>query len=258
MPRWLQALSLGLALAALSMLTACSSSGQAKVRFVHAIQDAGALDIDVYGTNDSNGTVEFSGISFLGVQPAQPGYTTLESGSDAIEGFLTGTATVGFIRTDVNWSGGIEYTAVATGFSKTGTPVGSNVLIVSVPNTNTPPASGDVEFRVIHASPSGPSGVNVYIEPNPSTGPTGTPAISNLIYTQASGYISVAYNPNNVTPAPGFTLYVTTTAGAVIFSEAINPAEGAIRTLVLTDIQNTKLQGVGAMQPSFLVLPDLN
>jgi uncharacterized protein DUF4397 len=258
MPRWLQALSFGLALAALSLLTDCSSSGQAKVRFIHAIQDAGALDVDVYGTNDSTGTVEFGDISFLGVQPTQPGYTTLESGSNAIEGFLTGTTTVGFIRTDVNWSGGIEYTAVATGFSKTGTPPGSNVLIVSVPDNNTPPASGDAEFRVIHASPSGPSGVNVYIEPNPSTGPTGTPAISNLIYTQGSNYISVAYNPNNVTPAPGFTLYVTTTAGAVIFSEAIIPAEGAIRTLVLTDIQNTKLQGVSAMQPSFLVLPDLN
>jgi hypothetical protein len=258
MPRWIQALSLGLALAALSLLTACSSSGQAKVRFVHAIQDASALDIDVYGTNDSNGTVEFSDISFLGVQPAQPGYTTLKSGSNAIQGFLTGTTTVGFIRTNVNWSGSIEYTAVATGFSKTGTPAGSNVQILSVPDNNTPPASGDVEFRVIHASPSGPSPVNVYIELNPSTAPAGTPAISSLIYTQGSKYISVAYNPNNVTPAPGFTLYVTTTAGAVIFSEAINPAEGAIRTLVLTDIQNTKLQGVTAMQPSFLVLPDLN
>ncbi|MGA2356881.1 MAG: hypothetical protein ABSG02_20495, partial [Terriglobales bacterium] len=78
------------------------------------------------------------------------------------------------------------------------------------------------------------------------------------IYTQASSYISVAYNPKNVTPAPGFTLYVTTTAGTVIFGEAINPAEGAIRTLILTDIQNTKLQGVSAMQPSFLELPDLN
>jgi uncharacterized protein DUF4397 len=258
MPRWLQVLPLALALAALTLLASCSSSGQAKVRFVHAIQDAGALDIDVYGTNDGAGTIEFSDISFLGVLPAQPGYTTLDSGSNAIEGFLTGTTTVGFIRTNVNWSGGIEYTAVATGFSKTGTPAGSNVQILSVPDNNTAPASGDVEFRVIHASPSGPSGVNVYIESNPSTGPTGTPAISNLIYTQASSYISVAYNPKNVTPAPGFTLYVTTTAGTVIFGEAINPAEGAIRTLILTDIQNTKLQGVSAMQPSFLELPDLN
>jgi hypothetical protein len=258
MPRWSQALPIALALAALSLLTACSSSGQAKVRFVHAIQDAGALDIDVYGTNDSAGAPEFSDISFLGVQPTQPGYTTLDAGSDAIEGFLTDTTTVGFIRTNVNWSGGIEYTAVATGFSKTGTPAGSNVQIVSAPDNNTPPVSGDVEFRVIHASPSGPSGVNVYIESNPSTGPTRTPAISNLIYTQASNYISVAYNPNNLTPTPGFTLYVTTTAGLVIFSETINPAEGAIRTLVLTDIQNTKLQGVSAMQPSFLEMADLN
>jgi hypothetical protein len=129
---------------------------------------------------------------------------------------------------------------------------------VSAPDSNTPPASGDVEFRVIHASPSGPSGVNVYIESNPSTGPTGNPAISNLIYTQASACISVAYNPRNATPAPGFTIYVTTTAGAVVFSEAINPAEEAIRTLILTDLQNTKLQGASAMQPSFLVLDDLD
>jgi hypothetical protein len=82
MPRWLQVLPLALALAALTLLASCSSSGQAKVRFVHAIQDAGALDIDVYGTNDGAGTIEFSDISFLGVLPAQPGYTTLDSGSN--------------------------------------------------------------------------------------------------------------------------------------------------------------------------------
>src|ERR1017187_7992552 len=104
MSRWLKALPLTLALAALSIFAAsCGSNGPAQVRFVHAIQDGAAMDIQV------NGSQVFTDISFLGVLPNQPGYTSVPSGNDTIQGFLTGTTTVGFNATNVTWGAGAAY-----------------------------------------------------------------------------------------------------------------------------------------------------
>ncbi len=252
MSRWLKALPLTLALAALSMFAAsCSSSGQAQIRFVHAIQDAAPLDIDVSTTNVSS-TREFSNIAFLGVQPSQPGYTSVPSGRDTIEGVLTGQTTEVFSDT-VTWGGGAQYTVIATGFSQI-EPVGSNVVILSIPDNIPTPPLGEVGFRVIHASPSGPGTVDVYILLNPATGPAGNPAISGLAYTQASGYVLLPYNPNNLPTPPGFTVYVTASGSTTpAFSELINPEGGAVRTLVLTDAQTGNPP---KMNSTFLELSD--
>jgi hypothetical protein len=258
MSRLLKALPLALALAALTIFAAsCGSSAPAQVRFVHAIQDATALDIDVSGTNVTS-TQEFTDISFLGVQPNQPGYTSIPSGSDMIEGFLTGTTSEAF-SVSVSWGGGAQYTVIATGFSQTGVKKGDNVVLLSIPDNIPSPSAGDVEFRVIHASPSGPNGipgpVDVYIELNPNSGPGLPITIKGLAYTQASNYVSFNFNPNNTTPPPGYTVYVTASGSTIpIISEPIYPANaGAVRTLVLTDVQNGN-----TMSSSFLELSDLN
>jgi len=246
MSRWLKSLPLTLALAALSIFAAsCGGSSKAQVRFVHAIQDGAPMDIDI------NGTQEFTGVAFLGVQPNQPGYTSVPSGSDSIEGFLTGQAiVVGFNSTSISLNGSQKYTVVATGFVANS----QNAVILSKPDNIPSPPSGDVAFRVIHASPSGPGSVDVYILMNPVTGPTGNPTISGLAYEQASGYISLPDNPNNVTPLPGFTLFVTASGGTQpIISEPINPPDRAVRTLVLTDVQDGH-----SMNSTFLELSDLN
>jgi len=245
--RWLKALPLTLALAALIIFaSSCGNGNSAQIRFVHAIQDESALDIDV------DGTLKFTAISFLNVMPNQPGYTSVPSGSDTIEGFLTGTTTKAF-SSAASFAAGGNYTVVATGFSKTGTD-GSNVVLLSIPDNNSAPLSGDVEFRVIHASPSGPT-VDVYIALNPSTGPTLPITFQGLAYTQASNYFSIAFNPNNATTPPGYTVYVTPSGSMQpIFSEQFSPSnDGSIRTLVLTDVQ-----GGTSMRQSFLELSDLN
>ena len=164
------------------------------------------MDIDVSNPNVSP-KQEFTNVSFLGVQPNQPGYTSVPSGGDTITGFLTGTTTQVFSDT-VGWSGGQAYTVIATGFSQTGAN-GSNVVILSIPDNIPSPPAGEVSFRVIDASPSGPSLVDVYIELNPSTGPGLPITIQSLAYTQASGYVSFAFNPNNEPNPPGYTVYVT-------------------------------------------------
>jgi hypothetical protein len=258
----LKAVPLTLALAALSMFAAsCSSHTSAQVRFVQAIQDSSALDVDVSGPNVTS-TQEFTDVQFLGIQPSQPGHTNIPTGSNTITGFSTGTTTEVFNST-VSWEGGQAYTVVGTGFSTPNAACGTGtsgamqscVAILSVPDTIPTPPAGDVEFRVIHASPSGPSMVDVYIELNPNSGPGLPIAIKGLLYTQASNYVSYAYNPNNVANPPGFTVYVTPSGSTTpIISETINPgAAGAARTLVLTDMQNGTM-----MNSTFLELSDLN
>ncbi len=253
MSRSLKALPLAFALAALSIFAAsCGSNTPAQVRFVHAIQDAPALDINVTGPNVAT-VQEFTEVAFLGVQPNQPGYTSVPSGSDTIAGVLASNASPVFSDT-VGWGAGAHYTAVATGFSQTGTN-GSNVVLLSIPDNLPTPPSGDVEFRVIHASPSGPGSVDVYIELNPNTGPGLPITIQALGYMQASNYVTFSFNPNNATIPPGFMVYVTASGSTTpIITEPLNPSTaGAVRTLVLTDVQNGN-----TMNTTFLELSDLN
>jgi hypothetical protein len=258
--RCLTAVSFTLALAFLSIFAAsCSSNSPANVRFVHAIQDGAAMDIDI------NGTLEFTNVSFLGVQPNQPGYTSVPSGNDTIEGLLAGTSTIGFGSTSVNWSSGTAYTVVATGFVTCTQPCTPNATILSIPDNNGAPPSNDVEFRFIHASPSGPPGgypmVDIYvalyageIAGQPCPPAAGTLAVSGLTYTQASGYFQTEYNPNDVDQFLGYEIFVTPAGSTTpVFCEQVIPADGSIHTLILTDVQKGT-----AMSPSFLELADLN
>jgi len=255
MSRWLKALPLALAMMALSTFAgSCGSNGPAQVRFVHVIPDAPAMDVNI------NGTAEFLNISFRGVQPNQPGYTSVPSGGDTIEGFLTGTTTPVFTST-ASLGASAHYTLVATGLSK-----GSSIVLLQTSDNIPTPPPGDVGFRVINASPSGPpcaslnpptcpNSVDVYIELNPNSGPGLPLTIQSLAYTQASNYVFFAFNPNNETIPPGYTVYVTASGTLTpIISEGIYPANaGAVRTLVLTDAP-----GGGSMNKTFLELSDLN
>jgi hypothetical protein len=252
MSRGFKILPLALALAALSIFTAgCGSSNPvpAQVRFVNAIQDTAqygtALDITVAGTK------EFTDVPFQGFQPSS-GYTKIVSGGSALQGIQTGTTTPVFIA-DISLTASAQYTLVATGFATSG-----RVVLISALDNNLPPPNGQENFRVIHASPSGPAAVDIYIVPVGSTNPITPPAtISNVAYRSASAYASVAYNPNFV-QGFNYTMFVTATGttSPVLFSQTLSAgtsSAGSIRTLVLTDQQN-----ISQLNPSALVLNDLN
>jgi hypothetical protein len=255
MSRLLKALPLTLALAALSIFAAsCGSSTPAQVRFVNAIQDTAqygtALDIDV------NGTEEFPNISLFGFLPLS-GYTSVPSGSGTIEGLETGTTTEVF-SSNISLNAGTQYTLVATGFA-TST---SKVAIISATDKNAAPASGNVEFRIINASPSGPNGipgaVDIYIFPIGSNSPITPPAtIPNLAYRGTSSYVPLPYNPN-FEQGFNYTMFVTA-AGIptpILITQTLSAGSssaGAIRTLVLTDEKN-----VDQLNPLAIVLNDLN
>jgi hypothetical protein len=251
MSRWFKALPLTLALAALIIISAScgSSSTPALVRFVNAIQDTAqygtALDIDVSGTKG------FTDIPFQGFQPSS-GYTKIASGGVAIQGLRTGT-TEGVFIADASLNAATQYTLVATGFV-----ISNRVVIISAVDNNTAPANNKVEFRVINASPSGPSSVDVYIVPVGSSGSITPPAtIANLAYRSVSSYVKLPYNPNSVDGA-NYTMFVTATGTTtpILLTQALSAgtsSEGAIRTLVLTDQQN-----IDQLNPLAIVLNDLN
>jgi Domain of unknown function (DUF4397) len=251
MSRWLKAVPLALAVAALSVGAAScgSSSGTAQVRFINAIPDTAqygtALDIEVSGSK------MFTNVPFQGLQPAT-GYTNVHSGGSELKGVKTGTTTPVFIS-DISLATGHQYTMVATGFA-----VGlSRVVIIPAEDNNTSPANAKVEFRVIDASPSGPAGVDIYIVPVGTTNPiSGTPTIANVAYGSASGYATIPYNTNFVAGF-NYTMYVTATGlTAPLITQNLaagSSSAGAIRTLVLTDEQN-----VNQLNQLAIVLNDLN
>ena len=253
MSRWLKALPLALAVAASGIfaISCASSNNQAQIRFVHAIQDAPAMDINVYGPQQVNGMQLFADVPFRGFRPSA-GYINVLADTQTIEGFVNPTDTTSVFSAPVNWGAGLQYTVIATGFSATG----SNVVLESVLDFNTAPASGYVEFRVINASPHSPSGgVDVYIDPIPVQG-MGTPVITALAYQQVSPYVSLVYYPDNK-PSNGnngYELYVTQSGSTTpIISQYLGPAENSIHTLVLTDVQ-----AGNTMNPLALELTDLD
>jgi hypothetical protein len=237
-----------LALAALTLVTtSCGSSNSlAQARFVNAIPNATALDIQF------NGTKDFTDIAFFGFLPSS-GYTGVPAGSVTIKGFATGSTTNQAFSVTNTLTAGKQYTLVATGF------VPNSVVVLPPTDNNTAPANGMVTFRVINASPSGPSAVDVYILPNPVTGGLGSctalNCISGVAYQGVSTPTTIAYNSNG----NGFTMYVTTSGGTnPIFSQNLavgSATTGSIRTLVLTDIQNGNPPG---MNPQAIILNDLN
>jgi hypothetical protein len=244
--RLLKALPVTLALAALSIsATGCGSSSSAQARFVNAIPNTavygGSLDVEV------NTTKEFSNVVFPNASAST--YASVPSGNDTILGLQTGTTTQVFSDT-TTLSSGKQYTLVANGSA------GGTVVLLSIPDTNTAPASGNVEFRVINASPSGPLAVDVYIEPTPFNGNLTNPAISALAQTQASSYVTLPWNSDG----SGWTIIVTA-AGSTTPYNGFNFNTGniggqsttAIRTLVLTDVQNGN-----SMSLNPIVLSDLN
>ena len=244
--RLLKALPVTLALAGLSFFaTSCGSGSQAQIRVVNAIPDVPnntPLDIDV------NGTKVITALAFPSVQPSS-GYTKVASGNVTIQAFDTGTTTNPIFGTNgvtANLSGSSQYTIVLAGFLN-GT--GNNApAVLQKTDNNTAPTSGNVEFRIIHASPSSPATVDVYIvPPGTNINNVNPPTIQGLVYQQASSpYTSVAAGTYSV---------IVTASGSKIPFISQNfplPAAGMIRTLVLVD------NAGGGNPQSWLELSDLN
>jgi hypothetical protein len=265
MLRWLKALPLALAIAALivfATFAASCGSNNSQARFVNAISDdTQSLDIDFNGTKAFGGVAPFaaSGSTYVGIP----------TGSDKIQGFASGTTTnpVFGLTSPISFNSGSQYTVVATGLL-TGT-----VNIVAPVDNNTAPAVGTVNFRVIDASPSGVGAVDIYIIPNSAANtPSCTLSLGNCTVTISDvssplssttpyrNYTKVNYNSlGNF----GYTMYVTPTgqttpvanwSGGYQIPEIGSISVGSIRTIVLVD----NPPGNNQMSGTPIVLSDLN
>jgi hypothetical protein len=237
MLRVLKALPLTLALASLAIFAAsCGSGNSAKIRVVHAIADAGALDVDI------NGVKEVTDITFDSVMPTPPSYVSVPTGSDTIEAFVSGnTANPIIPSTNISLGGSTAYTVVLGGRN-------ASPIVFDATDNNTVPTTGDVEFRIINAAPDSPGGiVDVYIVP-PGTLLNGlTPNISGLAYTQASTYVPLTF------ANAGYEVIVTANGNQTAdITQNYVTATGSITTLVLVDNP-----GGGSMAQIPLQLDDL-
>ena len=243
MLRLLKALSLTLAIAALSIVaTSCSSNNGTKARFVNAIENTfqygGALDVEVNGTQQ-----------FIGVTYASPGstYMAIPAGNVTFEGFESPGVTTPVFTDSTTLSGGTQYTEVATGQAG-GT--GGQVVLLSLSDDNSLPNNGTLNFRVINAafnaSSSPNASVDIWIERAPYIFSLTQPAtIRNLAYQSASGYINVPYNSGQ----GGFTVFVNTVGlGDEVGTPLTQPltisvngsqTSASVCTLVLVDNPNS-------------------
>lgn len=243
MLRVLKALPLAFAVSTLIFSTAsCSSSGQAKLRVVHAIPDGPALDVDI------NTTKEFSSIQFTQVQPTPPAYTSVPSGNVAIQAYDTGTTTNGiFGGNGVSATfGNAQYTVVLAGFLNGS---GANApAAVEFTDNDTAPTTGNFNIRVINASPSASAAGSLDVYVVPSTDITNvSPTIPGLGFEQAS-------SPYSSLAAGSYWVIVTESNSKeeLIFPQSYAFTAGQIRTLVLVD------NGGGGNPPQWLELNDVN
>lgn len=242
--RMLRILPLILAMAALGIFAASCGTDHAQMRFVQASPDLpGAENVDVTVDTKSFAT----GLPYLGVSPAT-GYTSVNSGSRAVEVFVAGTTTNPLINSNISLSGGQHYTVLASG------DVGSLAAVVLTDN-NTAPSSGNVNLRVIHDSPSaptsgtGPGPLDIYIVPPGTDIINMSPNIPSLQYQQASTYQPLAAGPLQV---------IATQTGDVSKTPLANQTyndltAGQVRSFVIVDVA-----GGGQVSLSPLELSDLN
>jgi hypothetical protein len=264
MRRLLKALPLTLTIAALvvfATFAASCGSTNSQARFVNAIaDDTQSLDIEF------NGTKVFGGVGPFAASGST--YVSVPTGSDKIQGFASGTTTnpAFTVTSPVNFNSGSQYTVVATGLL-----AGTVNLVVPV-DTNTAPANGTVNFRVIDASPAGVGSVDVYIIQNSAQGtpsctlgtncPAPTiPGVSSPLSstTPYSGYVNEAFNSLGF----GYTMYVTQAGqttplpgwnGGFQLPQIGSVSVGSIRTIVLVD----NAGGNNGMSATPIVLADLN
>jgi hypothetical protein len=226
----LRTVTLALALAALSVFTASCGSSSAKFRMFYAVPNGVGVDVLIDGK-----AVE-TNVSVNSVTPSS-GYLSVSSGSRHVQVFPTGTTSGAYFDGTVSFSSGTPYTFLLTGPT-------TNIQHQLFTDNNTAPTSSNAALRVIHASPSGPTPVDIYLS-QPNTQILSSVTISSLAYAAASTYVTAPANP--------YAFLVTPAGIQAIDIDMPNQsfAAGKIYTYVLVDVT-----GGGAMSGTPVVLND--
>ncbi len=225
-PRYLLLAMTTMVVGATIFTAGCGDSGHAQLRVVHASPDAPNVDVLVEGK-----TV----LTNVAYETAS-NYLTVGAGSRKIEVRATGTSQ-DVISATVSLSRNKYYTVLAADKL-------ANITPLVLTDDNTPPASGQIKLRLVHASPTaGP--VDIYVEA-PGAGVTGSPTLTNVPFKAASSYLAV--------PAGSYEAYVTPTGTKTVAldSGSLSLSAGQIRTAVALDAPG------GGTPLTAIVLKDLN
>jgi len=200
---------------------------RAQLRVVHASPDAPNVDVLV----DSK--IVLTDVPY----EAASKYLTVKAGSRKIEVRATG-GSADVISASAPLTTNKAYTVLAVDFL-------ANITPLILTDDNTPPSSGQIKLRLVHASPSaGP--VDIYVEPPGTDINTVSPTLTNVPFKAASDYLAVA--------AGSYEVFITPTGSktVAIDSGSITIAAGAIRTAVALDAPG------GGTPLTAVVLDDLN
>jgi Domain of unknown function (DUF4397) len=231
MPRLFKVVLFGLATISLGVLSASCGSGNSQYRIFNAIANPNEpIDIYINGTT----TPVYSSVSFASTEPST-GYASISASSTNMEVFQAGQQVSPWINSALNLSGnnqGNQYTVVLTGNSNT-TGVGVAFAAQVFQDTNPTVTSGDVEFRIINASISAPSKIDIYIIPTEVPCCPGSPAVSGLSYGSSSGYVNVGLSTSGNLSAYMTFSQTKTQIGSPFADSGVQT--GSIHTLIIAD-----------------------
>jgi len=225
-PRYLLLAMTTMVVGATIFTAGCGDSGHAQLRVVHASPDAPNVDVLV------DGKTVLTNVAY----ETASNYLTVGAGSRKIEVRATGTSQ-DVISATVSLSRNKYYTVLAVDKL-------ANITPLVLTDDNTPPASGQIKLRLVHASPTaGP--VDIYVEA-PGAGVTGSPTLTNVAFKTASSYLAV--------PAGSYEVYFTPTGTKTVAldSGSLSLSAGQIRTAVALDAPG------GGTPLTAIVLKDLN
>ncbi len=219
-----------------ALSAASCGTNHAKVRFVQASPNALSVDVAV------DGKTVVTDLAFGGLAPATD-YLTIEAGNRKVEVRPTGTTT-DLINSTVAFASQKKYTMLAVGLVP---PAKPTIAALLKTDDNSPPQSGNINLRVIHASTAGPPNLDIFVVAPGTNITNATPNISALAYQQASDYLNV--------PAATYEVIMADPTDRTIrpVDRTYTLTAGQIRTLVVVD-----LAGGSAISPMPLELSDLN
>jgi len=185
---------------------ACGDSGSTQLRVLHASPDAPNIDV-LY-----DGKALMTSVAY----PNASAYIKVKAGTRRVEVRATGDTT-DVIDAKPNFSKNRLYTVIV------GNDLTSITALVFLDDF-TSPASGQAEVRFINVAP-GASSVDIYVGA-PGSGTAGTPAVTNLAYQAAAGYLSV--------PAGSYQAYITLAGSKAIAIDTgvLTLGSGQVRTAV--------------------------
>jgi hypothetical protein len=189
------------------------SSSTAQLRIMHASPDETNLDVLI------DGKVMASNLAYQG----NTGYFTLNTGSHQVQLNLTGTST-SVLSASVSLASSTETTVIAYNYA-------ANLTSLVLTDSNTAPASGDIQLRFVQAAP-GVGTADVYAV-TAGTGIGGAaPAVTGLAFGKASTYQTLT--ATSTTTGTGYEIFFTTTGTQFAFIDtgSLTLTSGQIRTIV--------------------------